>query len=194
MKKFIIWVLFIIIIAGALYIFFPMIKNYSTKLVEKTEFLKKDLTPVKIKILSVNNNKINFMINIYNSRGDLISSQVNEIKGKELFLDFIVVKRDGDSLFFPEKIYSDSIPSSSGLDLTLFYESGGKPSIYAYSDEYKKISEIYSEVKKHRQDKEAKLVYGVAIHNITEIKEIKEDDYLFFLVKPSSGGIELQRK
>ncbi len=191
MKKLLAIIFILIIILFILWYLFPYLSNYTTKLGKDLNILTEEFEPLKIKILSNNNKKIEFLINFYDKKGNTISSNMLSINGETIFVDILVVKLKESYLFFPNKLFTNSVPANEGIDLVNLYTNNNLPLIYDGENDFNFIKQIFIDLIKERENKNIKLQYGNAVHVQKQYNEIRANDYLFIKMHPKKGGVEI---
>lgn len=167
------------------------IKNLETKI----SLLKKEITPIRFKILEKDNDKIKVAIKFFDSDNNVITKIIKEVKGTELQFDFLVFKINNQHLVFPYKIFSDEIAPDNGIIITEYYNKKGFPQIF-YSKNIDKdmkqyLIEIFEKINNDEITSETDY-FGSLIHDVPEYKSFKVNK-IYNIITRTKGGIEVIR-
>ena len=122
------------------------------RLNSKLDFIKKEITIMRFRLLDDSDNKLKIKYQFYNNDDEKVSDQITkEIQGSQLFIDFAIYKNKKSdlSLVFPLVIYSNKVPLSNGIEiLTEYIDKDGNPLIYYNQDakrnDLKVLRKIYN--------------------------------------------------
>ncbi len=198
MKKFLITLIILAIIAaGAYFIFNHLTKKQETKILkfeEKINRLKSESIPLRFKILEKENGNIKVVIKFYDADGNIIKDRIEKtLKGNELSFDFNVFPVKDKYIAFPCKIYTDEIAPENGELLMSYYDVEGFPQVFHYKgmdEELKKgLSLIFEKVKNDDINPDDKY-FGNMVHDLPDFKQYNTNQ-TYKIVTRMKGGIEV---
>lgn len=212
--KKVVFILFaLLVVAGA-----GFFSCWSEKTVMKLEAqvarMKEEIVPVRFEILEKKDGKIKVKVAVYDcgEEGKRVgSSQVFELDGEELNIDFQVVKfSDSNYLFFPVGLYTDRMALADSLKIFDLYNNEDFPAIYdslvlanaadnsslstgSQQALQEELANLFAIV---RNDKRSvsKEQYGMAVHDMKSISQFKKGFVYKVLCHPRTGGIEIVKE
>lgn len=209
MKKFlVIAVGAVLILCVLLSIFHSCTGKKVAALEEQIAYLEKTMVPLRFKILSKNDSGIKVVVSTYDLDGEKVGSKEYTVPGNELHVDTRVIKlSNGEHLFFPYGLYSDSMAMKDAFPIYDIYDKDGYPAIYSNLEGHSKedldkdsVIAIYTEVKdyftlaKGSMTESMKNMHGVAVHDLQSLADFKIGFVYQLLCHPHSGGVEIVRE
>ncbi len=199
MKKFfsIAIILVVAVISAAVYFIFIATKSQEKKLKElekEITFLKEEIVPVRYKILSQEDDKIEISVKFYDLDGNEFVKQKFELPGTVASFDFYVVKMNERYIAFPYKIFTDKIKPEDAELLFKYYEKDNFPMIF-YSESSSKIFKdgieiLYQKIKNNDLEN-IESIFGNMVQNAPQTMEKGAEGSVFKIVVHTKGGIEL---
>lgn len=164
--------------------------------------MKDEIIPIRFKILGKKDNTYVIQIRFYDLNDKETANCKLSITGQELNFDFSVIKpsifstQDKTYLYFPIKIFTDSMAPENGIDLVNLYSKNGFPSVYnglELTDESKKsLSGLFYLVSKN--EKVSDFSYGNSVHDIRSVSNFKTGFVYDIVCHTHSGGIEIVKE
>ena len=161
--------------------------------------LKEEFSPMKF-IVDYSLGKAKVSVKYYDQDGKEVGKKSFEMAGGEIFIDFkVVVLEDGSRLFFPFKVFSNSVPLVDGISLLEDYSSSGFPLIYrdrATDGKYDALISSYFGKVAGGSRAGAALEYGNAVHDLSDFGIKFKPKTLYKVVchkNAGTGGIEFLR-
>lgn len=209
MKKYVIVVGVVILLMCIMGV---MLRSCTEKKVAALEdqivYLEKTMVPLRFKILSKNDSGIKVVVSTYDLDGEKVGSKEYTVSGNELHVDTRVIKlSNGEHLFFPYGLYSDSMAMKDAFPIYDIYDKDGYPAIYSNLEGHSKedldkdsVIAIYTEVKdyftlaKDSMTESMKNMHGVAVHDLQSLADFKIGFVYQLLCHPYSGGVEIVRE
>lgn len=200
MKKTILISIIVIIVAALLinYLMPSCLKQQEQKIANLEtviQNLKKETMPLAFQISGRTDSTISFGIKFLDENGNEVSKYQQTIKGRELFFDFFNVKEGNNYLAFPDKVFSDAVSPSQGIDLKPLYEKDGFPMIYQSENISEKVRksliDLFATVKSG--DAGNRDQFGNAVHDLDGIKTF-EPGITYQIITHTKGGIEIIEK
>jgi len=181
-------------------------KSKIKKLEAKISMLKKEFVPLRFKILERSGGVIIVGVKFYYANGTPIKYKPKdgtytesvrfEIKGNTIAFDNIIVPNGKSYLIFPERLFTDTIPPSKGINLTRFYQGKDfKPLIYSpYSQVFgsenaTELNEIFKLVVEGKIE-QIKGAFGSAVSDIAPMQFEVGSCYRLVL-HVAKGGVEI---
>lgn len=144
-------------------------KGRIRRLKMKRDYLMQSFVPLEFKVHSNRNGEIDFVFKILSIDNKLIARKEVNLKGEELFFDFIILKHKDYYLAFPYRIFTNRIPAAEGYPLVPLYDQESFPLIYDSSvliEEERQLLTLYFLMIKALGEVPGKLNYGAAVHDI----------------------------
>jgi len=162
-------------------------------LANKLEEIEGEITPIRFKILSYDNNNINIAIKLYDIDNKEITRKEFDLEGEQLFFEFLVVHIKKNFVAFPYKIYSDKISVDKGIQIFTCYDSNGFPQIY-YSENNDNelingLINIFEKIKKGKI-KKIESIFKTTVLDIKTNQQFKERQ-IYKVVMNIKGEIEI---
>lgn len=175
---------------------------------DQIAYLEKTMIPLRFKILSKNDSGIKVVVSTYDLDGEKVGSKEYTVPGNELHVDTRVIKlSNGEHLFFPYGLYSDSMAMKDAFPIYDIYDKDGYPAIYSNLEGHSKedldknsVIAIYTEVKdyftvaKGDMTESMKNMHGVAVHDLQSLADFKIGFVYQLLCHPHSGAVEIVRE
>lgn len=181
------------------------------ELEERVAYMKEDCVPMRFEIARKKDSAIDVKVSMYDVQTGKKVGKASEfsLSGEELNVDFQVIKlSDGNFLFFPSGLYTDTMSLAESEKLYSLYDENGFPLIYSgvidtkddgseasQEDRValgKALSDYFAVVKEGSQS-QAEEQYGTAIHDLKTIAQFKTGFVYELLCHPHTGGIEIKK-
>ena len=164
------------------------------KLEDKINFLKKEIVPIRFKILEKDTAQISFAVKFYDQDSLEFYSDTLTLQGQELSFDFTVVPIKKDyNIAFPVKIFTNKIPAKDGISLFDYYDDHGFPqtmSTNSADDDYIKLmTELFNKIKEGKTE-DIKNIYGSMVQDIAKLNEFQVN-HVYKILIHTKGGIEV---
>jgi hypothetical protein len=196
MKKFIIFLILVVIIGGSIFGYMTCTQKQEEKikmLEDKIALLKETHTPLRFKILEKTDDSVNLAVKFYNANDEEINKFEIKLAGQELSFDFYVVPVKDRYLAFPYKIFSNKIAAADGHLLYSYYDKEDFPEVFNTKDMdvelYRGLQDVFGKIKTGQLDS-LNHYFGNMVHDIQEFKSfIPQTPYS--IVTHTKGGIEI---
>jgi hypothetical protein len=196
MKKFIIFLIIVALIAAAIYGYFYFTGSQQEK-IKKLEaniaLLKETHTPLRFKIVEKSEDSIRLLTKFYDAENEEINKFETTLPGQELSFDFYVVHVQDRYIAFPAKIFSNQLAAANGIELYSYYDKDAYPEVF-YSKEinkdlYEGLKDVFRQVKTGQMDS-LNNYFGNMVHDIREFKSFIPQT-VYSVVTHTKGGIEI---
>lgn len=161
---------------------------------KEISFLKEDITPIRYKILSQDNENTELSVKYYDLDGNEFATKKYNINGSKVSFDFFVVKIEEKYVAFPSKIFSDKIATKDGINIFSDYEKNKYPMIFYSKDANKAYSNgIISLFEKIRVNdiEDIENIFGNSVQNINQLNDKNDLNKTYKIIVHTKGGIEI---
>lgn len=199
MGKTFLYVIIALIIIGLAGLFFSShFKSQEKKIAQlnkEIEWLKKETIPIRYKVKSRENDKVQLVVKFYDIDGKEIKKADFELEGKQPSFDFYVVKFEQGLIAFPWKIFTEKIKPEDGVLLWQYYENENFPLVFDTKEKNKAFKEgieaLYKEIKNGNLEKYD--VFGSMVQNTNpDVNNNRDIDVWYKIIVHTKGGIEIQ--
>lgn len=201
MGKTILYIIIALIIIGVVGYFVSMqFKSQEKKIAQlnkEIEWLKKETIPIRYKVKSRQDEKVELLVKFYDLEGKEIKKADFELEGNQPSFDFYVVKFEQGYIAIPWKIFTEKIKPEDGILLWQYYEKDNFPMIFATKQKNKAFKEgieaLYKEIKTGNLEKYN--VFGSMVQNTNaDIINNRDIDVWYKIIVHTKGGLEIQQE
>lgn len=190
-------IIIIVIVAAATYFLFIGTKSQEDRikdLEKEVSFLKEEIVPIRYKIISQEDDKIEVSVKFYDLDGKEFSKQRFTMEGTVASFDFYVVEMNNKYIAFPYKIFTDKIKPENGTFLYEYYEKDNFPMIF-YSENSTTpfsfgIEALFQKIKDEDLEN-IENIFGNMVQNAPQTMINGAEGSVFKIVVHSKGGIEV---
>lgn len=115
-----------------------------------------------------------------------------QMNGEVLFFDIYVIRIEGNSLFFPVNVYTNSVAPSEGVKLVDLYDQNGVPSFYK-SYGLDGIKQLYADIK-NKPMRDIESAYGSSVHLLNEGWSAPKPGHTYKITGRKMGGVEIMEE